>query len=256
MSHPINILIFGSGKLASEIEKIVSTHPLSDIQVIAKLSHNETLQILSSQTIPKKWPKIDLVIDAALASGFTQRVQWCVDQQINMLVATTGWLDNKQSIAQIVHNKIHLLYQANFALGYQLYQQILVSLTKNLPSAEYAHLEETHNASKKDLPSGSALEIKSLLQNPACNLKNLSISSLRFAGENYESLHLKKNLVAQHSFVIQSNGEEIEVIHRTFSRLPYAKGAIECARVFVQMINTGAIPNKELIFTLPTDPLQ
>lgn len=245
---PLKILIFGSGKLAQSLQKLIASDPTyKKIQILATLSKSDTDHLLDGATSIDP-SQVDLVLDIASAPGLVDRLSWCCEQKVPALIGTTGWLEQKELITTLVEGKIHVLYQANFAKGYNAYKDALKLLYKKIAPAEQVHLEEMHCITKKDLPSGSAIEIQNLLETIHPIDPSLKLSSLRY--DRAGNCSSEKELVARHRVTFSLEGEEIELTHRTFSRTPYAQGALHCALTFYKLIQETSF-EKKLHLSLP-----
>lgn len=251
MHQPINLLVFGSGKLARSLTKeIEETHSKDNkIHLVATLSKKETDDLLNGKSAIDP-QKVDLVLDIAVASGIQNRVDWCCSHGINLLIGTTGWLEWQESISAAIEGRIHALYQANFAKGYSSYKEAIDQLYRSMAPVENIQIEETHSITKKDLPSGSAIEIQNSLEE-ICPDQNIELSSIRYHrdAQNFQNL---QTLVAMHRITFSLDGEEVEIIHRTYSRSPYAKGAIASLLSFHGQIKQNTL-KRQLYFALPSD---
>ena len=89
-----------------------------------------------------------------------------------MVVGTTGWYDRMEEVKSLVKAAdVGLIYGSNFSLGINLMFKI-VHYASELFAAfeEYdSYIEENHHKMKKDIPSGTAMVIKKIMEEKYLN---------------------------------------------------------------------------------------
>lgn len=285
MAGSINIAIFGRGALAKAIELEAKGDKELQITLISKKQCDALLfppqdASKASNALYEQLLCADLLIDAALSEGLEKRLSWWIEtreQPTPVLIATTGW--EKRPIEELVEGRLAALYAPNLSLGFLAFREALFQLTRNLqeilqethknrlsenqktnPSRIHpslagvkpplrAHLCETHRLTKKDAPSGSALQIKEELHALLPKEHPLTIMSVRqglSSAQQAPSCSSQEfpspQLVAKHQLLLQLEEEELVISHATTSRAPYARGALLIARQIVKKWRAKELP--------------
>jgi 4-hydroxy-tetrahydrodipicolinate reductase len=134
-----------------------------------------------------------------------------------MVVGTTGWYQHLNDMRSLAARKgAGFLYGTNFSIGVQAFYRLARELAVAVPTYQF-EITETHHASKKDVPSGTALSIRQAVQtaNPSLNVEILSKREGDVAGV--------------HILEARSDDELIELKHEAFSRRAFAEGAVRAA---------------------------
>ena len=128
-----------------------------------------------------------------------------------IVIGTTGHLD----LAPIEQAAKHLpiFYAPNFSLGMALFRKIAQEIAARFPSD--IDLIETHHSTKKDAPSGSAIQLAKLIP-------NLNIHSIRSG-----------KIIGEHTLLFNTAEERLTLTHTAHSRDAFAHGAITAARFLV-----------------------
>jgi 4-hydroxy-tetrahydrodipicolinate reductase len=108
------------------------------------------------------------------------------------------------------------LYGANFSVGVQVMYRLAEVLGK-LARGYSISIDETHHATKKDAPSGTARAIQQILEsaNPALQVEITS--------------HREGEAMGTHVVRARSADDLIEIKHEAFSRRGFAEGAVRAA---------------------------
>ena len=112
-----------------------------------------------------------------------------------MVVGTTGWYDRLDDMRALAARRgAGFLYGTNFSMGVQAFLRVARELAKDASDYEF-RITETHHASKKDAPSGTAVSIQAALESVNPKLK-VEIVSKR-EGDAYEHEESSHPLVLQ-----------------------------------------------------------
>ena len=177
--------------------------------------------------------KVDVAIEATVASQVPARLDWALANGIQLLIGTTGW--EIPDLQARVGDRIGVLVAPNFSLTVALYARLSLVLARFAALSEERdpYLVEHHHARKHDAPSGTARQLAATLLK-GCPRKTewvipaigapvaphqLNVSSIR-AGHTYSS----------HVVGLDSPGEVIELSHAARSAMPYAEGALAAAQ--------------------------
>lgn len=217
----INLGIFGAtGRFGKRIAACALQHPSFRLQsAMGRSHHGEDLGTLlggPSLGLPissRPDPLPDLFIDASLAAGLSDRLQYGRP----IVIGTTGLSPKDFDLIQEASRKIPLFYAPNFSLGIALLRRCAAEIAKQFPLDASIDLIETHHTEKKDAPSGAALTIADAVrkEKPEARIEVHSIRSGKIIGE--------------HSLQFNNADERIQISHQAHSRDVFAKGALAAA---------------------------
>ena len=159
----------------------------------------------------------DTVIDFTTPEAVVSNLRACLANGARVVVGTTGWyahLDDMRDLAQ--RKGAGLLYGTNFSIGVQAMFRVVRELALAVPHYSFS-ITETHHASKKDAPSGTALSLKHILQSVNPTLQ-IEITSKR-----------EGDASGIHAVEARSQNDVIELRHEAFSRRGFAEGAVHAA---------------------------
>jgi 4-hydroxy-tetrahydrodipicolinate reductase len=141
----------------------------------------------------------------------------CLAIGARMVVGTTGWyqhLDDMKALAQ--RRGGALLYGSNFSVGVQALFKVAHELATVAHGYRFS-ITETHHATKKDAPSGTALTLKKVVE-AAIPGTSVEIASKR-----------EGDVVGIHEVEARSENDVITLKHEAFSRRGFAEGAVRAA---------------------------
>ncbi len=136
------------------------------------------------------------------------------------VLGVTGFSPEEFEKLKALANYLPFLYAPNFARGINLLFRVVEAITKILPQDYEIKIVETHHRFKKDAPSGTAKQIKVIIEGIRREL--VETISLRI-GE----------VTGEHKIIFAGPGELIELTHSALSRKAFARGVIEGIRFIV-----------------------
>jgi 4-hydroxy-tetrahydrodipicolinate reductase len=163
---------------------------------------------------------IDIVIDFSLPEGFSEILDWCVENKKPLVSGTTGLsVDHQKRLAQAA-TIVPVLWSPNMSVGVAVMTEMLkhFSVVKDFDFA----IEELHHNQKKDSPSGTALHLKQNLEK-ALQKEVDQVVALRGGG-----------IYGIHKVWAMSTQETITIEHTALNRAVFAAGAIRAAEWLVQ----------------------
>jgi 4-hydroxy-tetrahydrodipicolinate reductase len=163
---------------------------------------------------------VDVLIDFSAADAVLRNAAAASALGLPLVEGTTGWNDRLKEVeAEVLRGAIGFVYASNFSLGVNLFYR-LVERAGELFSAfdQYdPYIEEAHHKFKKDAPSGTALEIRSLLTRPYGG-REIPVSSVR-AGY----------IPGEHAVGFDSAVDTVRIVHTARGREGLAEGALVAA---------------------------
>lgn len=226
MNNNIKIAILGYGKMGKEIESIALNHNLiiSDVFDI-----NKPININHQYDF-------DVAIDFTQPDAVLNNVKILADMNKNIVVGTTGWENNFETISNIVKQKnIGLIFGSNFSIGMQLFMRITESAANMINNIDDydIFLHEIHHNMKKDSPSGTALTLAKIILSKVKN-KTQILGSTTNGLINTNQLHVTSTrggkIAGTHTVYIDSEADTIELTHRAKNRTGFASGAVAAAK--------------------------
>ena len=209
----MNIFLLGRGKTGSLVAE-VARHRGHGVQVVGA-EENPACAALAAE----KLLAIDVVIDFTAPSCVVGHIEACVNAGKNMVVGTTGWLEDVDRIQKLVESHgTGFVYAANFSVGVNIFLDAARAAAAALQHDYSGQIFERHYAHKKDAPSGTAIAIQSAIRESSGKKEDLEIISFR-EGE----------VVGMHEVVLESPADRIYLCHDAKSRQGFADGALRAA---------------------------
>lgn len=162
---------------------------------------------------------IDAVIDFTTPHAVVAHIEACVRAGKNMVVGTTGWYRELDSVRELVQgHDTGFIFAANFSVGVNLFLDAARAVAAALRHDYSGQIFERHHIHKKDAPSGTAIAIQNVIREASGSPENLEITSFR-EGE----------VVGMHEIVLECAADRIYLCHDAKSRQGFADGAVRAA---------------------------
>ncbi len=204
-------LVLGRGKTGSQVAQVARERGHS-VRVVGE-EENRNAAALTAPVLAG----FDAVIDFTTPEAAVKNMRACLANGARVVVGTTGWYSQLEDIkALCARRQAALLYSTNFSVGVQ----ILFRLAGELAVAAHGYrfsITETHHASKKDAPSGTALSLKKIIE-AARPGTSVEITSKR-EGE----------VPGIHEIEARSDNDVLWLKHAAHSRRGFAEGAVRAA---------------------------
>ncbi len=156
----------------------------------------------------------NVIVDVSSIIGTTDLVTYLLDNRIvdiNIIIGTTGDLPYKLIEKYRKINK-QIIVCSNFSKG-------IMSICEYLKSVDMtywdANITETHHVNKLDKPSGTAKTFRDMLNTE----KKIEIESIR-----------DSDVIGYHEIHLDSEYEEITIIHNAKDRRLFAKGCVDMVK--------------------------
>ncbi len=182
----------------------------------------------------------DVAIDFTLPELAAKHIQHAVNIQLPIVVGTTGWYSEFESVKKHVETqKGSLFYATNFSIGVNIFFALNKALSKwmNSQDSYRVSMEEIHHTEKKDAPSGTAITLAeiSLSQMDRLDSYHLVDSNSQVDTPiNDASLPIhavrEPHVPGTHTLTFENDIDKIEITHEAKGRLGFAQGAVEAAR--------------------------
>ena len=212
----MKLLLVGHGRMGRLVEHLASSYG-ADVAGILDENNIDTAGALD----PARWADIDVIVDFSLADAFLTNVPRLLALRKNLVVGTTGWKNQTADVrAAIEAAGIGAVVAANFSVG----ANILDALAERAghlfePHASYgAYIHESHHAAKKDAPSGTAISIKTAIEEGGFS-RPIDVSSTRVGF-----------VPGIHTAGFDGPSETVTLTHTVRDRATFAHGALTAAQ--------------------------
>jgi 4-hydroxy-tetrahydrodipicolinate reductase len=202
--------IIGKGRMSQEVLAFADQFKIKYVCVDSKSSEEEWRQLWQSEAI----------IEFAQPEGFLHRLDQALCYQKPFIVGTTG-LDSLYPLIEqkTLEAKGRVLITSNFSISVNLFIRHCSKLYQQLKIFEDIELSihENHHKSKKDAPSGTALQLKAQLSkvDPQMDPKITWDRTDHFC--------------FVHQLHLATMNNHLKLEHEALNRQDFAKGAFVCA---------------------------
>lgn len=220
-----HIGIFGAnGKMGKELIRLLLSNKNTLILKKAFVAPQSTLKnqkltesILYERLSFEALKKIDVLIDFTESSATMQALVFLKELKIPSVIGTTGFSDVQKDEIKKLSRIAPVVFAPNTSIGINTLIQLIQRALKLLPQEFDPAIIEIHHKDKKDAPSGTALQLKNVIQHIRPD-SSIAVQSLRGG-----------DVIGEHSVLLVGEGERLELIHRATSRNIFAKGALKAA---------------------------
>lgn len=218
------ILCGASGRLGSEIVKELEND--SSIKLAACVSSKNNPNIgkkisefadsssdIKLQNSLKEVSKSDVILDVSSPDFFEEILNFSKSNNVPLIVASTGHNEEQLNALQKLSQSIAIMVAPNLSMGINFIKNFFNSSSFDSLTNDI-EIHETHHKDKIDSPSGTAIELKNILESKNDGLK-VSVKSFR-----------DNDSVGTHKIILNMEDETIEITHSADSRKIFALGAI------------------------------
>jgi 4-hydroxy-tetrahydrodipicolinate reductase len=227
-----DLAIVGYGKMGRMIEQLAPDYGFS----------------VALKRDPFVWPDplkaedfqgIDVAIDFTVPEAVRQNAETIASFGVNLVIGTTGWLENVEAVRAVERHGTGLVWSPNFSIGVNAFFRLVAEAAQLLAAQpEYgAWAWEIHHAAKKDAPSGTLLKLVEEMKK-AGYARAIDVSSNR-AGM----------VPGTHEIGFDSTADTITLRHEARSREGFARGALKAAQWIVG--KKGFFEFSEIVFAEP-----
>ena len=215
-AQTLNLAILGYGKMGKTIAQLAPGRGF-EVRLIMDIDVNAGGGGITAQN----FNGIDVCLDFTEPGAALDNIRRVAALGCNLVVGTTGWHSHVEEVRKAVEaGGIGMVYAANFSIGVQLFYKLSLAAAEIFSAFPMydPYLTEAHHKFKKDSPSGTALEIKRLVQ-PHFKDRDVPVASVR-AGYT----------PGTHELGFDSEADTIILQHAARGRQGFAEGALYAAR--------------------------
>lgn len=207
------ILVLGHGRMGRLVESLAPECGCTVMQVITRAGGTMAIEALDQP--------VDVAIDFTTADAVLGNVIALGRRRINVVIGTTGWHHVESEVRAAVDQAgIGALAASNFSIGLHVFRRAVAAAAAGFASdpGVGAWIHEAHHIQKKDAPSGTALTLRSAVEQ-AGYTRPVDVSSTR-AGA----------IPGTHTVGFDGPAETVTLTHTVRDRAVFARGALDVAR--------------------------
>jgi len=177
----------------------------------------------------------DAMIDFSLPEAMAANLKTCVERQVPLVLATTGFDDAQTTEIHAAAKQIPVLWAPNMSLAVNLTMKLSQVAAEALKDADAdVEILERHHRFKEDSPSGTALKFGQIISDAMGQSKHTHGRDGRPGKRphdeiGYHAIRTGDN-PGEHTIVFGLLGETVELTVRATNRDCYALGALAGAK--------------------------
>ena len=167
---------------------------------------------------PSSIKNSDVLIEFTLPEGTMTNLQACVDNNVKMVIGTTGLTAEQIEKIKKASETIPIVFASNMSVGVNVLFKLTEMTAEKTGQGYTINMSESHHVHKKDAPSGTAK-----------TLAEIAESASGQTVENIESIR-EGEIIGDHTVVFESDEDIITISHHAKNRDIFAKGALVAAK--------------------------
>jgi len=182
-----------------------------------------------------------VLIDFTRPEGTMQHLAVCRRLGVQMVIGTTGFSDAQKAEIQAASRDIAIVMAPNMSVGVNVTLKLLELAATALNKGYDIEITEAHHKHKVDAPSGTALKMGEVIASAqGRELKDCAVyeryghTGERVDGSIGFSTIRGGDIVGDHTVMFATEGERIEITHKSSSRSTYAQGSLRAVRFLAQ----------------------
>jgi 4-hydroxy-tetrahydrodipicolinate reductase len=183
-------------------------------------------------------PEIQVLIDFSAPEGTVDHAAACASAGVPLVCGTTGLDAGQMAVVRAAAQRVAVFHAANMSPGVNAALAVLPSLVRALQGYD-VEIVEAHHRHKVDAPSGTALALARAVAEASGGDAGGRLRHGREGAHRREADEIGIHAIrsggnpGEHTVILASEGEELRLSHRAFSRASYAEGALRAARLIV-----------------------
>lgn len=177
----------------------------------------------------------EVVVDFSQPVASLQLLKHCQLKRKPVVIGTTGFSPEAMREIELAAQQIPVLVSPNMSVGVNLLFALARLAAKAMPDAD-AEIIEAHHRHKLDAPSGTALRLGEVVaQARGTTLAAAGVMSregntgAREAGSIGFATIRAGEIVGDHTLLLATGTEHLEIRHQAFDRRNFAEGALRAA---------------------------
>ncbi len=179
----------------------------------------------------------EVLVDFSTPGVVAKACAACVDAKVAVVSGTTGIGDDVNAALESASRDVPVLWEPNMSVGVFVLGKLLAQAIAMLGPEYDVELVEAHHRMKVDAPSGTALRLAEIAKSARAAFGETPRLVTGREGkpgtrskEEIGVLALRGgDVIGDHTAMLLSSGDRIELVHRASSRDLFARGALRAA---------------------------
>ncbi len=231
------VLQAGDTQLAGALDMASSPHIATDAAAFL----GRPAGVWISDDLDAGLENAQVLIDFTRPEGTMQHLAACRRLGVQMVIGTTGFTDVQKAEIQAASREIAIVMAPNMSVGVNVTLKLLELAATALNNGYDIEIIEAHHKHKVDAPSGTALKMGEVIASAqGRQLKDCAVyeryghTGERVDGSIGFSTIRGGDIVGDHTVMFATEGERIEITHKSASRSTYAQGSLRAVRFLAQ----------------------
>jgi 4-hydroxy-tetrahydrodipicolinate reductase len=229
----VRIAILGYGKMGHAVEAMAIGQGVEIVSTIDPMASDARYKEVNEESVKDA----DVVIDFTSPKAVVGNIGLVAALHKNMVVGTTGWYDNVDSVRETVKRQgIGFVYSPNFSIGVNLFFRMVrraAVLMDQFPSYD-PFVYEMHHNQKTDAPGGTAKILGEIILKNVKRKKRMAFDRINDRKIEPDELHVGSiragYMPGTHVVGFDGEADTIELTHTARSRTGFAEGALLAAK--------------------------
>jgi 4-hydroxy-tetrahydrodipicolinate reductase len=161
---------------------------------------------------------LEVIIDFSHPDSTLKLLKSLPTQKISLIIGTTGLKEEHFQYIEEISKDKRVLIAPNLSKGISVFKNTIVEFIKANDKELHCLIEETHHDQKIDSPSGTAIELKKIIESN--NTKNL-IADIEIISKR------TGKIFGIHEIIFYKDTKKIQFKHESKSRNIYSDGALQ-----------------------------
>lgn len=163
---------------------------------------------------------LEVIIDFSHPDSTLKLLKSLPTQKISLIIGTTGLKEEHFQYIEEISKDKRVLIAPNLSKGISVFKNTIVEFIKANDKELHCLIKETHHDQKIDSPSGTAIELKKIIESN--NTKNL-IADIEIISKR------TGKIFGIHEIIFYKDTKKIQFKHESNSRNIYSDGALQAA---------------------------
>ena len=242
----------GLGRMGRAIASLVGTH--DDFSIVSVFETEEALKaspdyaaatgyrknaVIATSDATRALQPCDVVIDFSLPAGFAALTESLRGVPRPLVTGTTG-VDEKDAKLAPLAAEVAVVSAPNMSVGVNIVFALAGLVAELAGEGSDIEIVETHHRTKKDVPSGTALEIaRGIARSTGRSIAvGRGAGAQKRAGDVFIHSLRMGGVAGEHEVAFSLEGEVLKIDHTALSRDCFAAGALRAAE-FVEHAPPG-----------------
>jgi len=251
----LNIAVLGTGRMGQELMRAIARNDqfrLTSVWSRKKVSTDD--EIVVSDDLAAVLSASDVAIDFSLPDATPQVLEAVLAAGKPLVIGVSGLEAAALDALDDASQNVPVLYDRNMSLGIATLDRLVRGAAIDLGAGFEAEIHETHHVNKKDAPSGTALKLGASLadarQQDFESVSEFDPAGLKrplAPGQIGFEVTREGQVPGEHTVVLHSDSERLELKHVALSRRVFADGALRAAQWLLSQ-PPGLYSMRDLLF--------